>query len=108
MPPTILHNLCFSFLLGIIAIPREIENNAYAKFWGTNKVHYRRCASGVWAISKYHKLLFQSKVKCETIDIEMIFYPQANKTYFHKNDFACNLVLKVQGFGNLKWPILRA
>ena len=29
-----LHNLCFSFLLGITAVPREIENNAYAKFWG--------------------------------------------------------------------------
>ena len=58
-------------------------------------MHYRRCASGVWAISKYHKLLFQSKVKCETIDIEMTFYPQANKTYFHKNDF-----VQVQGFGN--------
>ena len=27
-----LHNLCFSFLLGITAVPREIENNAYAKF----------------------------------------------------------------------------
>ena len=26
--------LCFSFLLGITAIPREIENNACAKFWG--------------------------------------------------------------------------
>ena len=35
-PPTpqILHNLCFSTLLGITAVPREIENNAYAKFWG--------------------------------------------------------------------------
>ena len=30
--PQILHNLCFSFLLGITAVPREIENNAYAKF----------------------------------------------------------------------------
>ena len=28
------HNFCFSFLLGITAVPREIENNAYAKFWG--------------------------------------------------------------------------
>ena len=35
----ILHNLCFSFLLGITAVPREIENNAYAKFWGTDSVH---------------------------------------------------------------------
>ena len=30
--PQILHNLCFSFLLGITAVPRESENNAYAKF----------------------------------------------------------------------------
>ena len=30
--PQILHNLCVSFLLGITAVPREIENNAYAKF----------------------------------------------------------------------------
>ena len=28
-------------------MPREIENNVYAKLWGTNKVHYRRSASGV-------------------------------------------------------------
>ena len=47
LPPKILHNLCFSFLLDITAVPTEIENNAYAKFWGANKVHYGRCASGV-------------------------------------------------------------
>ena len=29
-----LRNLFFSFLLGITAIPRKIENNAYAKFLG--------------------------------------------------------------------------
>ena len=46
LPPTILHNLCFSFLLGIKAVPRENENNAYAKFWGANKLHCGRCASG--------------------------------------------------------------
>ena len=38
LPSKILHKLCFSFLLGITAVPREIENNAYAKFWGANKV----------------------------------------------------------------------
>ena len=32
LPPKILHNLCFSFLLDIPAVPTEIENNAYAKF----------------------------------------------------------------------------
>ena len=31
-PKNMFHNLCFSFLLGITAVPREIENNAYAKF----------------------------------------------------------------------------
>ena len=41
-----LHDLCFSFLLDITAVPREIENNAYAKFGRPNKVHYGRCASG--------------------------------------------------------------
>ena len=33
LPPKILHNLCFSFLLGITAFSRETENSAYAKFW---------------------------------------------------------------------------
>ena len=33
-----LHNLCLSFLLGITAVPREIENNAYTNFLGANKV----------------------------------------------------------------------
>ena len=33
-PPKILHNLCFSFLLGITPVPREIENYAYAKNLG--------------------------------------------------------------------------
>ena len=46
--PQILHNLCFSFLLAITAVPREIESNAYAKFLRANKVHYGRCASGLW------------------------------------------------------------
>ena len=43
-PHQILHNLCFSLLLDISAVPREVENNAYAKFWGANKVHYGRWA----------------------------------------------------------------
>ena len=45
LPPKILHNLCFSFLLGITAVPREIENNTYTNLWGANKMHYG-CASG--------------------------------------------------------------
>ena len=33
-PRQILNNLCFSFLLGITAAQREIENTAYANFLG--------------------------------------------------------------------------
>ena len=43
LPPKILRNHCFQFLLGIIVVPREIEDNGYAKFWGVNKVHYGLC-----------------------------------------------------------------
>ena len=46
--PKILHNLCFSFLVGITAVPRKIENSAYAKIWGASKVDYEKCGSGVW------------------------------------------------------------
>jgi len=42
----IIHPVCppkfcitfFPFLLGVTVIPRETEDNAYAKFWGVNKV----------------------------------------------------------------------
>ena len=37
-PPQKLHNLCLSFLLGITAVSRQIENIAYIKFLGANKV----------------------------------------------------------------------
>ena len=56
-PPQIFHNLsgCFSFLLDITAVPREIENNSYAKFWEAKKAHHGRCASGVyWPRSFFH------------------------------------------------------
>ena len=39
-------NHCFQFLLGITAIPREIQDNGYVKFWGVNKVHYGLCEYG--------------------------------------------------------------
>ena len=47
-----LQNLCFSILLYITTVLREIENNAYEKLGGggggANKVPYGRCASGEW------------------------------------------------------------
>ena len=36
LPPKILRNHCFQFILGITVAPREIEDNGYAKFWGVN------------------------------------------------------------------------
>ena len=70
-----MHNLCFSLILGITAVPREIENNAYAKFffwgggegegreWGkANKVLYGRCASGVFMYFLNIFFFFQSRV----------------------------------------------
>ena len=50
--PKILHNLCFSVLLGVSAVPREIKNNAYAKFLGANKVYYGRCANGEFQLDQ--------------------------------------------------------
>ena len=42
LSPEILHKHCFCFLLGPLEVPRETGNNAYAKFWGTNKEYYKR------------------------------------------------------------------
>lgn len=35
--PHILHNYCFQFLLGIVVVPRELEVDACATFWGGSK-----------------------------------------------------------------------
>ena len=45
LPPKILHKYCFQFLLGLTIVPREIENNAYAKFGGKQ--------SALWTIWKW-------------------------------------------------------
>ena len=63
LPPQFLHNLCFSFLFCIIAIPRELKNNAYAKFSGggsggwADEVHYGKCGSGSVEDEKFLKYL---------------------------------------------------
>ena len=37
LPPNLLHNLGFLFPLGISVVPKEIEENACAKFWGATR-----------------------------------------------------------------------
>ena len=82
-PPSILHNLCFSFFLGITAVPREIESNAYAKFWGESKVHYGRCASGVFMYVLYPKVtrcLYALVVEASEMSAIFCFHNQNNST----------------------------
>jgi len=50
-PPKVLHKHCFQFLLGFTIVPRELENNTSAKFWGVNKVYYGLCESSEFTIS---------------------------------------------------------
>ena len=47
LSPQILHKHCFQFLLRLTTVPRENENNAYAKFGGTNKEYYGIFRSGL-------------------------------------------------------------
>ena len=45
-------------------------------------------------------LCFKVRLKCETIDLKMIFfYSYANKTQYHKKGFAHSLIWKVRVFG---------
>ena len=46
--PQYLYNHSFQFLRGITVVPREIQDNGYAKFWGLNTVHYSLCENGEW------------------------------------------------------------
>ena len=58
-----MRNRWFSFLLGITAVPGEIENNACAKFGEANKVHFGRCANGELAFLGPF-LFFREKSYC--------------------------------------------
>ena len=42
---SLLNEPLFPILLGITVVPREIENNGFAKF-GVNKVRYGLCENG--------------------------------------------------------------
>ena len=43
-PPKFCITGYFEFLLGITVVPREIQDNGYAKFRRVNKVYYGLCA----------------------------------------------------------------
>ena len=48
----ILHKGCYDFLLGLTMAPRENKNNAYAKFWRTNKEYYGIFESGLFELAR--------------------------------------------------------
>ena len=48
--------------------------------------------------------MFQNEAKCESFDMEMLFYSRAIKTHFHMNGSALSPVLKVRVFGTRIWP----
>ena len=62
------HNLCFSFPLDITAVPREIKNNAYAKFAGQiRRIMGWICASAIStasrdSIQKVYFILLRSSI----------------------------------------------
>ena len=46
-PPRFCKAIVFNFsCMGVRVVPREIEDNGYAKFWGVNKVRYGLCENG--------------------------------------------------------------
>ena len=52
----------------------------------------------------YH-FCIRTRLSAQPFDMEMIFHAHANKTHFHKKDFALGLILKARVFGTRKWPI---
>ena len=66
-PPLILHNHCFQVLLGITVVPREIEDNGYAKFWGVNKVNYGLCENGEFKVKALFATSSSYDHLCETL-----------------------------------------
>ena len=47
-----MHNHCFKLLLGLTIAPREIENNAYAKFWSNSKEYYGIFEKGPYVMGR--------------------------------------------------------
>ena len=97
-PPKRLHNLCYSFLLGIIAVPREIENNAYTKLkggWGGGG--QKRCIT--WRVGSFWVppgLCIKTRL---TLNFwyGINFHPHAMKTHFNNKGFALGLIFS-EGF----------
>ena len=60
------NNSCFQFPLGVTVVPREIEDNGYAKFggWGGGERGGKQglCENGEWTISEFPRGIFTREV----------------------------------------------
>ena len=77
LSPQILHKLSFFFFLGPLEVPREIENNAYAKVGGQTKsimvfsrVAYRRIFVYTFCLINICLSLSDDANKIKTLNIE--------------------------------------
>ena len=82
LPLKILHSLCFSFLLGITAVPREIENKGYAEFLGQT-----RCITGNVEVAYcFHDLLLSGLPSFSSPEPLGLIFIELVKTTWPRND----------------------
>ena len=86
LPPKILHNHCFQFLLGITVVPREIEYNDYSRVWGVNKVHSGRCENGEFIYICIHFFFFS-----------FFFFPFSTHPLVECHYFLSDLLQRLRG-----------
>ena len=67
----ILHNLCFSFVLAITAVPRETENSAYAKFGGRI-----RCIMGNVEVIPQNGIFYSTSAICTSPITRLVCPPK--------------------------------
>ena len=83
LPFKILHNLCFPFLLGIKAVlPRETNDNAFAKRWAAITLDYGDCGKmQMVAINEKHMEI------CGSIDCGLnVYVTQFNARKFRSRE----------------------
>ena len=71
----------------------------------TTSTHYPRPTTFSYTHPSCPKIVFQSEARWKIVDMKMTFYPNANKTHFHKKSLALILFFKVRVFVTRKGRI---
>ena len=86
IPLTILHNHCFQFLLGITVVPRQIQGNDYAKFWGSTR-WIMECSPFVWKTRKFRgELNWNGSTRWKLSGKKVIPFEVLPLFLFYRND----------------------